>query len=344
MRYLGNKTKLLPFIEQIIEKYQIKGRTFADLFAGTGAVGDNFKDQYKIISNDFLYYSFVFNQAKLTNASMPEFKCFTNKYNKDIFQWLNEQSYQPTKDYFLYQHYSPIGDRMFFTAENAIKIDGIRIKIESLKDSHLLTKNEYFFLLASLLESVTKVSNTSGTYDAYFKFWENRATKQFILKPLSMKQTNKLYAINDVYQTDTNELIRNIKGDIAYLDPPYTNLQYASSYHILETLARYDAPEIKGIAGKRIANQNKSLYAKKSSVADQFTDLFEHLQFKYIITSYSSQGLLSLDELISLAKPYANQHKVNIEHRKYIKYQTHYANQKQNGQQLNEALIIFEKK
>ena len=55
MRYLGNKTKLLDFIEKVIIKYNIKGEVFADLFAGTGSVGDFFKNKYKIISNDFIY-------------------------------------------------------------------------------------------------------------------------------------------------------------------------------------------------------------------------------------------------------------------------------------------------
>ena len=33
MRYLGNKSKILPYIEDVIEKYQIEGKTFADIFA-----------------------------------------------------------------------------------------------------------------------------------------------------------------------------------------------------------------------------------------------------------------------------------------------------------------------
>ena len=59
MRYLGSKIKLLEQIENVINDNHIEGETFADLFAGTGCVGDYFKDRYKVISNDFLYYSFV---------------------------------------------------------------------------------------------------------------------------------------------------------------------------------------------------------------------------------------------------------------------------------------------
>lgn len=49
MCYLGNKTKLLTFIEKVIDKYKIEGETFADLFAGTGSIGDYFKGNIRFI-------------------------------------------------------------------------------------------------------------------------------------------------------------------------------------------------------------------------------------------------------------------------------------------------------
>ena len=64
---------------------------------------------------------------------------------------------------------------MYFTEDNARRIDGMRLDIERLYKDHILSQREYAYLLASLLESVLRVSNTSGTYQAYFKFWETRA-------------------------------------------------------------------------------------------------------------------------------------------------------------------------
>ena len=84
MRYLGSKIKLLPEIESVIKKYKIKGKTFADLFAGTCCVGDYFKGKYKIISNDFLYYSYVISKAKLSFKETPKFKNFRKIYKMDI--------------------------------------------------------------------------------------------------------------------------------------------------------------------------------------------------------------------------------------------------------------------
>lgn len=48
------------------------------------------------------------------------------------------------------------------------------------------------------------------------------------------------------YNQDINRLIRDIKGDVLYLDPPYNSRQYCSNYHVLETIARYDNPVLSG--------------------------------------------------------------------------------------------------
>jgi len=65
-RYLGNKYKLLGFIEDIISEKCGKINSFCDIFAGTGVVGDRFNDsEIKIISNDFLSANFVCLQAFL---------------------------------------------------------------------------------------------------------------------------------------------------------------------------------------------------------------------------------------------------------------------------------------
>ena len=153
MRYLGNKTKLLDFIEKVIRKYNIQGNIFADLFAGTASVADYFKDRYQIIANDYMGYSAIIAKAKLLNCDIPEFERFKDEFGCSPFEWLNNKKYVPNKDYFIYNNYTPVGNRMYFQEENAIKIDGIRIDIEELYKNGVLNEAEYSFLIASLLES-----------------------------------------------------------------------------------------------------------------------------------------------------------------------------------------------
>lgn len=340
MRYLGSKTKLLSSIKEVIMDNNLTGEVFLDLFAGTGCVGDYFKDRYKIVSNDFLFYSYILNYAKLKNSHVPEFKNFKSDNSKDIFEWLNSLSFIPDETYFFYENYTPKGGRMFFTEKNGIKIDGIRKTIEDLYINRIISKNEYYYLLASMVESVTKISNTSGTYEAFFKFWDTRAEKDFELQPLEINNIT-LYGDNIICNKDSNELVREIKGDIAYIDPPYTVTQYISAYHILETLVKYDNPCIKGIGGKRERAGKNSLYAQKSKAKQKFEDLLRQVQCKHILISYSNQGLIPIDELCELARCFAKENKIKIYNFDYREYQNHRSSNK--GKRLNEVIIYFEK-
>lgn len=342
MRYLGSKVKLLTAIQDVIDKYHIEGDTFADLFSGTGCVGDFFKDSYNILTNDFLYYSSVMSKAKLKYSSAPRFRRFHNRYHMDIYEWLNRQEYTPNSTYFIYNNYTPAGGRMFFTEVNGIRIDGIRQSIEELKNNRIINEDEYDFLIASLLESVTRYSNTSGTYEAFFKFWDSRALNEFIIEPLAMNETNGLHGFVS-YSEDTNQLVRRIEGDIAYIDPPYTVTQYVSAYHLLETLAKYDYPTIAGVGGKRGRGDKNSLYARRLGAKTQFEDLFRQIKFKHVIISYSNQGLVPLEELVELAEIFAVNHQVHVEHFDYREYQNHRSSNKGNGRNLNEVIIYFKK-
>ncbi|EAE5213445.1 Dam family site-specific DNA-(adenine-N6)-methyltransferase [Listeria monocytogenes] len=343
MRYLGNKTRLLTFIESVIDKYNIEGKVFGDLFSGTGSVGDYFKNRFNIISNDFLYYSYVINRAKLENYSIPAFSKFEKNFEINIFDYLNKLSFNPDKNFFVYNNYTPVGDRMFFTESNGAKIDGVRITIEELYKEKWIDESEYFFLLASLLQSVTRYSNTSGTYEAFFKFWDPRAEKEFTLLPLEFEEYEDNIFKHEIYNEDTNDLVRRISGDIAYIDPPYTVTQYVSAYHMLETIAKYDFPEIKGIGGKRGRGNKNSLYARRTVAKEQFEDLLRQLNFKHVLISYSNQALVPLDELIEIAKMFAKDSKVEVEYYQYQEYRNHRSSSKGNGRKLKEVIIYFEK-
>lgn len=342
MRYLGSKVKLLDFIQQTITKYGIVGDSFCDLFAGTASVSDFFKGQYDIIANDFMYYSYVLSKAKLQNNGEPKFERFTREYKADVFEWLNSQTYIPDEKYFIYENYSPIGNRLFFTEDNAIKIDGIRFAIEELYAHNFLSESEYFYLKASLIDCVTRYSNTSGTYEAFFKFWESRALKEFTIEPIEVSKC-QLLRHHTIFNKNSNELIREVRGDILYLDPPYTVTQYASAYNILETIARNDKPAIKGVGGKRDKGSCVSNYCYAKEAKDEFEDLFRQAQFKHILMSYSNQGVVPLDELIELARLFAKDGIVHIDNLEYQEYQNHRSSNKRNGERLKEVIIYFEK-
>jgi adenine-specific DNA-methyltransferase len=324
-----------------MKENNISGGVFCDLFAGTGVVGDYFKGDYRVIANDFMHYSYVFNQGKLLNKQLPSFSIFKKKYHTDPFSHLNSKVYKYNSSYYITNEYSPRNNRQFFTEENAIKIDGIRQSIEKLFLDKYILENEYFYLLASLLESVMGVSNTSGTYEAFLKDWDKRSFKPFMLVPLGMFDYKSISTVNKVFCKDSNELLRSIEGDVLYIDTPYTVTEYSSAYHLLETISKYDYPEIHGKTGRRVHNDKKSDYTKKRKAIFAFEDMFRQANFKDIIISYSTQSIVPLEDLVQTARRFAINHEVFVKKIPYREYKNLNASQK--GDDLHEVLIYFKK-
>lgn len=340
MRYLGNKTRMLENINSVILDNNITEGVFCDLFAGSGSVGDYFKERFQIISNDFLHSLSIVNKAKLENKDIPSFKDFIKKYGVDPFTYFNNKIYISDSQFFITNNYSPKGNRQFFTEKNATKIDGIRIEIEKLYKDFIIDLKERNFLIASLIESVMGVSNTTGTYEAYLKNWDNRALKEFELQPINIRKTNKIFN-NTIYNKDSNELLRKINGDVLYIDPPYTVTDYNSAYHVLESISKYDYPTIGGITGRRKEITKKSKYTKKKQALINFEDLFRQANFNHILVSYSTQGLVSVDELVELAKKFAINNEVKVYEFPFREYKNIRSSQK--GDDLKEIILYFKK-
>ena len=90
MRYLGNKTRMLENINSVILDNNITEGIFCDLFAGSGSVGDYFKERFQIISNDYLHSLSIVNKAKLENVIYPEEqKIWENWGQSSVFSYLS---------------------------------------------------------------------------------------------------------------------------------------------------------------------------------------------------------------------------------------------------------------
>lgn len=315
MRYIGNKEKILKEIEEVVENNELnkKCKSFCDAFSGTSTVGEFFKDKFKIIANDNLYMSYVISQAKLNTPD--------GKYSGlgfDPFEYFNTTD--EIIEGFIYKNYSPGGSqRKYFSKENAGKIDFIRWKIEDWKQKQVITDKEYYYLIASLLESVSKVANVAGVYGAYLKDWDPRAVKT--MKYIPVQITNESAKTeNVVYNKKIEDLIENIEGDILYLDPPYTKNQYSVQYHLLETIARYDSPQIKGKTGARDTSSQTSDFSKDGKVHIEFERIIAKAKFKYIIVSYSTAGIMSKEYIENVLKRYGKEDTYQFKKFTYKKY------------------------
>ena len=306
MNYIGSKIKLSAFIKDTVTKTvgKLDDKVFCDIFAGTGAVGKLFKPLVKtVISNDMEYYSFVLNRNYIGNYSSLNTKQLIEKLNL----------LKPVKG-FMYKHYSieGHGERQYFSNENAQKIDAIRIEIQRLYSSKKIDKDIYFYLLASLLESADKVANTASVYGAYLKQLKKSAQKKLVLQSA---EYDKVGVDHQVYNSDAGVLIKAIKGDILYLDPPYNQRQYGSNYHILNTIAQYYEFEPKGKTGLR--EYTRSDYCKKNGVAKAFEELISNARFKYIFLSYNNEGLMSADTVKNIMSKYGSYSLEKTEYKRF---------------------------
>lgn len=321
MNYIGSKYSLIDFLEQSIdktlkscnEKRTSSEMVFADLFAGTGVVSGSFKKSgYSIIANDIQYYSYVITKHMIeNNGNLDEERC------KQLIGELNSLD---GIEGFIYKNYSFGGTegqefrRMYFSDYNAKKCDAIRTTIEEWFENKKINENEYFFLLGSLINSIDKCANTASVYGAFLKQLKKSASKQMELVPLPIMHGS---VACKVYNEDISELIKDVSGDILYLDPPYNARQYCSNYHLLETIAKYDNPEIKGKTGLRDYSKQKSVFCLKDKVADAFAELIKNAKFKYIFLSYNNEGLMSFDTIEKIMKKHGKYKVYMQQHRRF---------------------------
>jgi adenine-specific DNA-methyltransferase len=295
MNYIGSKKKLSLFLENSIKDYT--GATsleniqsFGDYFSGTGAVSSLFNNyNVKDISiNDILYFNYILSSSNLLNSE---------KHIDTLSEFLSSNLKEPQneKDQFFLRNYSPIGNRMYFTEENAKLIDLYRHNIDLKYEKNT---EEYIYLLATLISSVSKFSNTASTFGAYLKQFKASAKKTLKLEPLKLKNNNNFdfTNLNNKNILDLDDSF--FQKEVIYLDPPYNTRNYESYYHILETLALNDKPEIHGITGLRQSVKN-DIYSKKE-VENFYKKLFSKCKSKYLFISYSSDGIVPLDKIKEL--------------------------------------------
>jgi len=301
MRYYGCKTKLLGFIEEVVDSLNLsKNCVFLDVFSGTSTVGQHFKKRgYTVYANDFLEFAYCLARTYIQLNQIPEFKNL-NK-NGDVLNYLNNLKGEPG---FITKNYSPYRKnlRMFISVNNAKKVDSIRAKIEYWKSHNLINSDEYYYLLTCLINAINLISNVTGTYAAYLKNWDKRALKEIKLEHAKIFDNGKK---NLAIREDANSIIDKYNVDIAYLDPPYNSRQFISNYFFLELITEgwfKNNPSITGKTGVVASSEKKSNYSIKAKAIETMKDLISKANAKYILLSYNDEGIIPIDTIRSIIK------------------------------------------
>ena len=287
MNYIGSKFSLLDFLISNFREYNLENSVFCDLFAGTGVVGYSIKnDVKKVISNDIEKYSYIVLKNTIENKNQIKFD----------FPPIDEEEGFITKEYAI--------KRKYFSIENAKKIDWFR--------NFSFGKENEFYLLFCLLEASDKIANTASVCGAYLKQIKKSAQKNINIKNIEyIPSINN----NEVYNENALDLIRKIKGNILYIDPPYNSRQYGANYHLLNTIVSKELFEPKGITG--LNNYNKSDFCSKSKVKDAMEYIISNADFENIFISYNNEGLIQKEAFIDILSKYG---KVKLVEKDYKRF------------------------
>ena len=297
MRYIGNKTRLLPFILRTLKRSGIGVGSVHDAFAGTASVSRALKEKgWRVHSSDLLMSSYVFQRAYVVAEAADPL----------LGDMARDLSALPPREAFISEHFSPshrsgAGNRMYFTPENAGRIDASREELELWRKAGKIDENSYYLLLAAIIEGADRVANTAGVYASYMKRWQTNAKRRFDVVPeLPIRGERPAQA----WLVDATDAARSIgEVDLLYIDPPYNSRQYVAYYHIPEILARGwsdTVPAIRGKVGLLAGEEGRSQWSHGRRVQKLFSALLAATGARHALISFNSEGHLAPELLQSL--------------------------------------------
>lgn len=326
--YIGNKRSLLPIIEEAVVRIrsELGNRKIiaADLFSGSGSVSRMLKRHCsRIYANDLESYSDVISRCYLTNHNDIPW----DKLEAARDHVLRSVSQRTVRDGIIRRLYSPKNehcitpdDRCFYTIQNAERLDSAVNAIAEIDGSLR------HFLLAPLLSEASVHTNTSGVFKGFYKDKETGIGRfggsgenalERILAPvaINLPVTSRFACDAVVTRGDAEKVGRELpRVDVAYLDPPYNQHPYGSNYFMLNLLVNYREPEQTSRVSGIPMDWNRSAFNKRKQAELALRRVIEHVNAKYVIISYNSEGFISPDSLTGVLEKLGDYECVSTDH------------------------------
>ncbi|HEX6053125.1 MAG TPA: DNA adenine methylase [Gemmatimonadaceae bacterium] len=333
MRYIGNKTKLLPFLRSALRRLGIPRGTAHDAFAGTASVGRALKaDGWRVSSSDIMTYSYVMQRAYIVASRVGEFDRLA-RADSGVRAALAAHS-RPLEavaahlscglepaDGFITRHFAPSGGRMYFTDENARRIDAARTALHAWQSNALIGDDAFYVLLAAVIEGADRVANTAGVYAAFIKRWQPNALRPFVAMPLPPVPSRARCV---AHKADAVEVARALGPiDLLYVDPPYNTRQYAGYYHIPEVIARgwfNGAVAVRGKTGLIADGEQRSAWCSRRRAPGALRELLAATGARHVLVSYNTEGVIPDAEFRAILRGAAVDGRVRRFTRTYKRY------------------------
>ena len=313
VRYIGNKTKLVPFLLETLAELSLMPGVACDPFAGTASVGRALKTAgWRVHCGDLLAASYSYQVARVELDRTPRYTgalsgSTSSGRSMSYAAVLRVLETLPPGPGFVTEHYTPAGEdgrehgRMYFTPENGAAIDTMRERIADWRRADLIDLAGEQLLLATLIQAADRVANTTGVYASFVKTWQPNATKQICLRPVrptvppapSARGCSAFRGRADTLLTRTGSL------DLLYLDPPYNERQYPGYYHLPELLAQgWDSPPaLRGKTGLIPDDDLRSDWCRRGRCEDALRSILDLADARHVLLSYNDEGLLPRDSI-----------------------------------------------
>ncbi|MGH7477867.1 MAG: DNA adenine methylase [Longimicrobiales bacterium] len=332
MRYIGNKTRLLGFIEDTLRRRGIAPGRALDPFTGTASVARALKRLgHAVVAADVMTYAYAFARAYVQAGAEPRLDALAAQLDTRpltlgaVVAHLNRL---PPRPGFMHTHFTPDGDegrrhgRMFFTPRNGARIDAVRHSLEVWRREQRIDETTYFLLLATLLEAADRVANTAGVYAACIKSWQPNALRPLHLTPPMIVAGNGCIAKRE----DALRVVREAGTfDLLYLDPPYNSRQYTGYYHIPELIALgwFDAPPVlRGKTGLLPDRDQRSDWCRRGRCEQALETLLAHANCRHIVMSYNSEGLIPERTIVTALRVWGRAASFRRYRRAYRRYRS----------------------
>ncbi|QOV90557.1 DNA adenine methylase [Humisphaera borealis] len=340
--YIGNKRKLLHLIGQALDFTGVPSEgTFVDLFTGSTVVARWAKRRgLRVIANDWEPYSHQIATGTVTLNAPPAFAGVAailaaggghtavgpcNERVSAVFGHLN--ALPPVRGY-VSTHLCPADDddfdvtreRMFFTQANGRRIDAIAEEIDAWMRGGAIDASERAYLMSALIYAVSYASNTSGVFKGFHNGWGGKTGTALyrirgrltLAPPVLHDNRRQNIALREDAQKIAVEMPAICGGvpDVVYIDPPYNQHPYGSNYHVLNTIALWDKPELspsivvdgkamdKSAIRKDWRTERRSPYTFARQATTAFENLVAAIDARWLLVSYSTDGNIPARQML----------------------------------------------
>lgn len=313
LRYIGNKTKLVPFLMETLAELELPPGVACDPFAGTASVGRALKAAgWRVHCGDLMAASYAYQVARVELDRTPSFTgvlsgAGTSRRSLSYGAVLRLLESLPPRPGFVTEHYTPAGEdgrahgRMYFTPENGAAIDAMRETVARWCEAGLLERSGEQLLLATLIQAADRVANTTGVYASFVKSWQPNSLRPIRLRPIRPTLPPGPAATGcSAFRGGAGRLLLDIGPvDLLYLDPPYNERQYPGYYHLPELLAQgwEPPPELRGKTGLIPDDDLRSDWCRRGRCEAALQATLDQADARHVLFSYNDEGLIGRDTI-----------------------------------------------